>query len=61
MLKNPCIQPDQKGSRCEAREKPASGGVLSEYVGASGSSATKQMGLFQQAARVIAPGRPCHE
>jgi hypothetical protein len=35
----------------EAREKSASEGVLSEYVGASRSNATKRMGLFQQPAK----------
>ncbi len=51
----PCFQPGQKGPRCKARDKPASGGVLRKYVGASGSSATKQMGLFQQAGLNLEP------
>jgi hypothetical protein len=28
LLKNPFLEPDQKGFRCEAREKPTSDGVL---------------------------------
>jgi hypothetical protein len=49
----------EKGAVCrlfkkvqrETREKSASEGVLSEYVGASRSTATKRMGLFQQPAK----------
>jgi len=52
VLKNSFIQPGQKGSRCQAREESASEGVLRQYGGASGSSATPQMGLFQQAVRM---------
>ncbi|HEX9274276.1 MAG TPA: hypothetical protein VGA01_18925, partial [Candidatus Binatia bacterium] len=44
-------QAGQKGLRCEAREKSASGGVLKRYVGARRSSATKQMSLFQRPVR----------
>jgi hypothetical protein len=51
VLKNSFIQPGQKGSRCQAREESASEGVLKQYGGASGSRATPQMGLFQQAVR----------
>jgi hypothetical protein len=36
-----------------------SGGVLMQYVGASRSSATKQMGLFQQPAEVRHGTRKC--
>ena len=39
-----------KRVRAEAREKSASGGVLSEYVVARRSSATKDMSRFQQPA-----------
>jgi iron(III) transport system substrate-binding protein len=52
LLKNSVLEPDQKGPRCEAREVSESGGVLGQYVGASASSATKQIGLFQQALRI---------
>jgi len=45
-------QTGQKGPRCKAREKSTSGGVLSQYVGARRSSATKQMGLFQRSDRL---------
>ena len=37
--------------RAQAREKSASGDVLSEYVVARRSSATKDMSLFQQPAK----------
>jgi len=49
VLKNPFIQPDQKGSTNQAREESASAGVLRHYGGASGLNATPQMSLFQQA------------
>ena len=55
MLKKLCSQAGQKGLRCEAREKSTSGGVLKQYVGARRSSATKQMGLFQQSVEGLIP------
>ena len=36
-----------------ACEKPTSGGVLEQYVGARRLSATKQMGLFKQPVQVL--------
>ena len=54
-VEKPCLRPGQKGSGCDAREKPTSGGVLEQHVGARQASATKQMGLFQQAVRLLAP------
>ena len=34
-VEKPCSQAGQEGSRCEAREKSTSGGVLRQYVGAT--------------------------
>jgi len=45
------MQAAQKDLRGEAREESTSGGVLSRYVAARRSSATKHMSLFQQPAR----------
>jgi hypothetical protein len=39
-------EPDQKDPGFKARDESASRGVLGEYVGASGSSGTKEMSLF---------------
>ena len=50
MKNKPRLQAAQKDLRAEAREKSASGGVLSAYVVARRSSATKDMSLFQQPA-----------
>src|SRR5262245_15190503 len=44
------LQAAQKGFRGEAREKSTSRCVLSRYVGARRSSATKHMSLFQRPA-----------
>ncbi len=54
-VEKPYSQAGQKGPRCEAREKPTSGGVLRQYVGARRLSATKQMGLFQQSVKSACP------
>jgi hypothetical protein len=43
------LEPGQKGLSYEAREESASGGIFWQYVDTSASSATKSMGLFQQA------------
>jgi hypothetical protein len=51
-MKKTGLQAAQKDLRAKAREKSASGGVLSEYVVARRSSATQDMSLFQQPARV---------
>src|SRR5262249_37674907 len=40
-MKQPILQPDQKGTRYKARDESASVGVLRQYVGASRSSGTK--------------------
>src|SRR5262249_7812062 len=50
LFKKRHLQAAQKGFRGEAREKSTSGGVLSQYVGARRSSATKHMSLFQRPA-----------
>src|SRR5262245_60858542 len=45
LFKKRHLQAAQKGFRGEAREKSTSGCVLSQYVGARRSSATKHMSL----------------
>src|SRR4029077_2039525 len=65
-----CRQAGQKDLSCKAREEFASGGVLRRYVGASDSSATKQMSFFHQPVRnnlpscaapwrLLKSGHPC--
>src|SRR5215510_3590674 len=46
--KNSYLQAGQKSPSCEARADSTSGGVLMRHVGARRTSATKQMGFFQQ-------------